>query len=57
MTRKAMIEAILDDMKARQSTYDKEDLDRKWRPWLNRQSKSELEFILNNRMKWGGAKQ
>ena len=49
MKRTEMIEKILADMKAKQSTYDKEDREKTWGPWLRRQNKETLEEIMRNR--------
>lgn len=46
MTRIQLIEAILADMKAKQSPNSTEDVEKKYKGFLNRQNKSELEKIL-----------
>lgn len=49
LTKAEMVKAIIDDMKAKQSPYDNEDREKTWKPWLNRQTKQELEKIMTNR--------
>ena len=49
MTRIQLIEAILADMKAKQSPNSTEDVEKKYKGFLNRQNKSELEKILATR--------
>ena len=46
MSKKVMIEAILTDMYKHNS---KDEVDRRFKGWLNRQTKGELEIIMANR--------
>lgn len=48
MTKKELIKAILDDMD-RRNDDSRETIERRWRGWLNRQTKDTLEEILRNR--------
>lgn len=49
MTRTQLIEAILADMRAKQSPYSQEDVEKKFGGFLRRQTKPELEKILATR--------
>lgn len=48
MTRADMIKAILDDMVG-ESEKARHMIERRWKGWLNRQPKAELEQIMKNR--------
>lgn len=49
MTKKQLIEAILNDMYNR-SGDDVQTVNTRWRGWLNRQAKAQLEGIYNVRI-------
>jgi len=49
MTKANMVEAILNDMIAKKSPYDNEDISKRWRGWLSKQSKATLTEIMINR--------
>ena len=51
MTRKEMVKAILDDMDQRNDA-SRQEIERRWKGWLNRQPKEELERIMTNRGLW-----
>lgn len=48
MTRKEMIDRILDDMD-RRNDDSRATIEKRWKGWLNQQSKAELEKIMHNR--------
>lgn len=51
MTRKQIVEAIMNDMYKNASTTSKQELDRRYKGYLNSLKKAELETIYSNRFK------
>lgn len=56
MTKQELVTAILKDMHDKASIYytanDHKAIDKRWKGWLARQNKAELETIYTNRKAW-----